>query len=54
MGDYLFNTTGYDIPSIKIMYMQLLLMLLKLLSKTVTYCLGRAVGVSYRNLIGLQ
>ena len=51
----MFNTNGYDVTCMQIMYMQLLLvtcmqimymqlllMLLKLLSKAVTYCPGRA------------
>jgi len=37
-----------------IIYMHLLLMLLKLLLNTVTYCPGGAGGVSFRNLLGLQ
>ena len=50
----MFNPNGYDVTCMQIIYMHLLLMLLKLLSNTVSYCPGGAVGVSHRNLMGLQ
>ena len=53
-GGYIFNNNGYDVTCREIMYMHLLLMLLKLLLNTVTYCPEGAGGVSLRNLMGLQ
>jgi len=42
MEHYVFNTNGYVVRYREIMYMHLLLMLLKLLQKTISYCPGIA------------